>query len=1513
MEGWSNDRLGERFILHRDHIAEAYLGKWGDAFTQAKSRRRIDWLVENAIGPKVLDIGCSGGILPILLGREGFEVVGIDINHDAITFANSLLEKEEPAVRNRVNFLCGDLFGDHLGGETFDCVILGQVLEHFSDPEPVLGRALQFLRKQGTLLVTTPYGYLPHEDHRTVFSLEDFLALFRDLVTPRELDVVDGNIRFRASREKPIEKDWNKYSGDSIAQLLERNALQEQMRLYERIQTLKEKLESANLKYRGLGDDFKTQKSRIESLQKDLDAARKERKHLQTSLEKACEDYDKLEEDHRRTEKILSKLELTLDEVQGKYETTRDERRNLEARLGQLSNEIETMRIKLQNMEAERNNILDYYDDFQQSTVYRSVIAIRRALYEPGLNTLRLPFTLLGHAIQKIKRDRRRKESEQAISGLTDREDFYPGGWKRIPIDLSQWVSESSKLRFVDDRILVSDFPKDGFGYIRLNSSELLPKFTHGESYRLILQGRNPSGPETQLFVVEITKTGRRVESASINTPIYYQPGIEDPPDIRIRLKGAGRVEFDSILVLPGEREAPPEISKTIDCLDDVKVACIFDPFTMACFQPECKLIKPTPGNWVDLFEEERPDVLIVESAWEGNGGVWNRKVAQYPNCNSELYAMIRYCRERGIPSLFWNKEDPVHFKSFIGTARWFDYIFTTDADCIERYKKITGNPNVYALPFAAQPAIHNPIEIFDERSEKIVFAGAYYAIKYPERKKDLDRLTEVCKDFGLDIYDRNYGKAIDEFEYPDHLKEFIVGGLPIEEIYKAYKGYKFAINVNSVKHSPTMLSRRVFELVASNTPIVSSYSEATEHLFGDLVICSDDVSVLREKLEALYSSKQAYDLFRLLGLRHVHSRHTYEKRLRFMLELAGFKVNRAELGVTCIVNVKSTSEYRKARKQLERTSPDCKQIVVLHPNIALEDEDITEINLAKMRSAEIQEHISEGWVCVIDPDAYYGANYLQDLLLASRYCGSRVIGKGAYYRLSGNGLVLEREGDEYRYTRRIPLGRSMFKSELLKNERVSKAILGRGYKFDMGQILEEEESAFSIDRFNYIDNRDGVLDKNVVGMVDDRESDLLPNLLDLYHQEITESLDTSFGISTKHDTFFQNTSGRYLVVTNIYPRQGDLYRNAFVHRRIKLYEDYGVQCDVFVLDKSLKNLIAYQFDGVNVFKGNEKQYRWLLSTSNYEKYLIHFVSPEMINGLDACKPKMSIIVWIHAIEAESWHRRLFNYSLWDAKGLFNRFISSRRQLRFLRALYENSEERDIEFVFVSRWFKDNVAEPDAGTRVQNAHIIHNPIDTELFRYRSKKPEQRKKILSIRPYSSRVYANDLSVKTVLRLSKNEFFHDLEFMFVGEGNLFHSTLKPIEGFGNVRIIRSFLKQEEIAALHKQFGIFLCPTRWDSQGVSRGEAMASGLVPTTNSVAAVTEFIDRSCGILADQEDHVGLAAGIERLYWNPEMFLELSRSAAKRVLQQCGPEQTIEKELALIRKGIAVSHYGPTRS
>ena len=80
-------------------------------------------------------------------------------------------------------------------------------------------------------------------------------------------------------------------------------------------------------------------------------------------------------------------------------------------------------------------------------------------------------------------------------------------------------------------------------------------------------------------------------------------------------------------------------------------------------------------------------------------------------------------------------------------------------------------------------------------------------------------------------------------------------------------------------------------------------------------------------------------------------------------------------------------------------------------------------------------------------------------------------------------------------------------------------------------------------------------------------------------------------------------------------------------------------------------------------------------------------------------------------------------------------------------------------------------------------------------------------------------------------------------------------------------------------------------------------AGGFEPITNAVAAIPEFVDESCGILAPAEDAKAIAEGITELYENPGKFQTMSVAAAQKVRQQSAKSIITLKELGLFVKGV----------
>jgi glycosyltransferase involved in cell wall biosynthesis len=371
----------------------------------------------------------------------------------------------------------------------------------------------------------------------------------------------------------------------------------------------------------------------------------------------------------------------------------------------------------------------------------------------------------------------------------------------------------------------------------------------------------------------------------------------------------------------------------------------------------------------------------------------------------------------------------------------------------------------------------------------------------------------------------------------------------------------------------------------------------------------------------------------------------------------------------------------------------------------------------------------------------------------------------------------------------------------------------------------------------------------------------------------------------------------RILVLTRSYPAAGDLYQYPFVHRRVLAYAARGHEVAVFRPTESGEPA-AHEFEGVTCQSGKAEALRSFIGRFAPDVIAAHGFTETMHAALAATGYPVPTCAWLHGSEIPGFFR---------AKALSIRDPERRRadldavgaRCEFWRAFLASKPE-GLKLVFVSNsavaLFREDMGER---LRMRDYAVIPNPIDTDLFAYLPKAAEDRLRIFMLRPFDSWTYGNDLAVAAIGHLSRTPGFDDLLVTIVGDGPLFDETVAPLPRAANVRVERRFLTQAEIAERHRRHGIFLVPTRLDTHGVSRDEAMASGLVPVTNAVSAVPEFVDDSCAGLAAPEDAEGLADAIAGMIADPRLFLARSARAAERVRRQSGHEIVVAAELALL--------------
>ncbi|OSI10199.1 CgeB family protein [Neisseria zoodegmatis] len=263
--------------------------------------------------------------------------------------------------------------------------------------------------------------------------------------------------------------------------------------------------------------------------------------------------------------------------------------------------------------------------------------------------------------------------------------------------------------------------------------------------------------------------------------------------------------------------------------------------------------------NWFYL-NHLKQSFLLVESAWLGYKNRWKYKIASYPDdpnrTNKKLVQLVQTAKDKGIPTVFWNKEDSIHFDRFIDSAKHFDHIFTVDQNCVERYRAVVpSETTVDVAMFPVQPRIHN-YQGFNFKYMTANFIGSYSKHIHNKRRERQELLFRAAAKAGLPvtIFDRNSDRKSDNYRYPE--EEFSLTVRPAVDYMQTadiYRQFAVSLNVNTIEDSPTMFSRRVVEVLACGGILVSTPSLAMDRLFKDychIVHSEDEAVALFERLK---------------------------------------------------------------------------------------------------------------------------------------------------------------------------------------------------------------------------------------------------------------------------------------------------------------------------------------------------------------------------------------------------------------------------------------------------------------------------------------------------------------------------------------------------------------------------------------------------------------------------------------------------------------------------------------
>jgi len=122
---------------------------------------------------RVLEIGCAHGGSVALAKWAGFEAMGLEMSPWVVDFAQKIFD---------IPMLLGPLEDQNIEIESFNAILLYDVLEHLPDPLATMSYAASLLKEDGVFIIQTP-NYLEDKTYSEMLTTQD---KFLDQLKPSE-------------------------------------------------------------------------------------------------------------------------------------------------------------------------------------------------------------------------------------------------------------------------------------------------------------------------------------------------------------------------------------------------------------------------------------------------------------------------------------------------------------------------------------------------------------------------------------------------------------------------------------------------------------------------------------------------------------------------------------------------------------------------------------------------------------------------------------------------------------------------------------------------------------------------------------------------------------------------------------------------------------------------------------------------------------------------------------------------------------------------------------------------------------------------------------------------------------------------------------------------------------------------------------------------------------------------------------------------------------------------------
>jgi glycosyltransferase involved in cell wall biosynthesis len=443
-----------------------------------------------------------------------------------------------------------------------------------------------------------------------------------------------------------------------------------------------------------------------------------------------------------------------------------------------------------------------------------------------------------------------------------------------------------------------------------------------------------------------------------------------------------------------------------------------------------------------------------------------------------DLGSAVAAFREVGVPVVL-----------FARVAEHVDLALVADVDVVMVEDPVVaglarsrvGDDRVFGVLPSVDAAVFNPVDW-----QRDPAGGVGLFVSYPPRELDLSGerwLFDACGS-DLDVF------VSSSSALPAWLQGRVRGAL--EGLGEVAKQYRVAVESPLLHRSEAEFVRRVLQLVAVGTPVVTTGSallaEVSDSVDSELVVVVSSPDEAAEALDGFLSDSLYRERFSVGARREVLGLHTHRQRFEELLGRLDAPVLPPER-VSIVFSTNRPGYLEHAYGNIRSQDwVDKELITVLHGDgfdlgvverlNATLDFPVTVVEapqhwtLGDCYNAAIDAATGD-YITIMDDDDYYGEHHITDLVLAHRYSNADIVGKMVdYFYLADLEVTVARDtGATERFTKHVGGATMLLSRDLARLLRFERISLGVDKSF-YGRALWRGRTIYSTHPFNINVNR---------------------------------------------------------------------------------------------------------------------------------------------------------------------------------------------------------------------------------------------------------------------------------------------------------------------------------------------------------------------------------------------------------------------------------------------------------